>query len=188
MEQAIKVLNASKSVFRHRRHKSGGKEGEKEETEEESKPAPTSLFPLPELLEQLLRQEAELWKKNKGLVQVNIRVTEAGKESRERESADRSLRVTPGPTPTPTPSLTTSPSPHTPTATPPLTSHPPPDSRDATDSETDKMFCLVQYGRLTDDIHRYFRRLEKRHACLYLTKRRAKHENLRVSSVAFPAD
>jgi hypothetical protein len=73
MEQAIKVLNASKSVFRHRRHKSGGKEGEKEETEEESKPAPTSLFPLPELLEQLLRQEAELWKKNKGLVQVNIR-------------------------------------------------------------------------------------------------------------------
>ena len=72
MEQAIKVLNASKSVFRHRRHKSGGKEGEKE-TEQESKPAPTSLFPLQELLEQLLRQEAELWKKNEGLVQANIR-------------------------------------------------------------------------------------------------------------------
>ena len=71
MEQAIKVLNVSKSMFRHRRRKSAGKEEERE-PEEESKPAPTSLFPLTELLEQLLRQEAELWKKNEGLVHANI--------------------------------------------------------------------------------------------------------------------
>ena len=71
MEQAIKVLNMSKSAFRHRRRKSAGKEGERET--DEAKTTPTSLFPLPELLEQLLRQEAELWRKNEGLFHANIR-------------------------------------------------------------------------------------------------------------------
>lgn len=72
MEQAIKVLSMSKSIFRHRRHKSAGKEGGIE-TEEEPRQTPSPLFPVTELLEQLLRQEAELWKKNEGLVQAHIR-------------------------------------------------------------------------------------------------------------------
>ena len=71
MEQAIKVLSVSKSIFRHRRHKSAGKDGGIET--EEPRQTPSPLFPVTELLEQLLRQEAELWKKNEGLVQAHVR-------------------------------------------------------------------------------------------------------------------
>ena len=72
-------------------------------------------------------------------------VAEAGKERKERESAEQSLRTTPGPTPTPSSSLTTSPSPYTPTPTPPLTSqHPPPNSQDTREGDPDRAFCLVQ--------------------------------------------
>ena len=60
------MLSTSKSMFRNRRRKSVKQEGGSE-MDGTAKATPTVLFPLPELLEQLLRQEAELWKKNEGL-------------------------------------------------------------------------------------------------------------------------
>lgn len=64
MEQALKVLSQSKSMFRpHRRSK---KDGSSHETREHEA-TPTALFPLSEVLEQLLKQEVDLWKKNEGL-------------------------------------------------------------------------------------------------------------------------
>ena len=64
MEQALKVLSTSKSMFRpHRRSKKDGSSGETRDREA----TPTTLFPLSEMLEQLLKQEVELWKKNEGL-------------------------------------------------------------------------------------------------------------------------
>ena len=53
-------------MFRHRKRKSSRQEGDSDETDG-AKTTPTTLFPLSELMEQLLRQEAELWKKNEGL-------------------------------------------------------------------------------------------------------------------------
>jgi hypothetical protein len=40
---------------------------------------------------------------------------------------------------------------------------------------------LIRYGQLTKIFHRYFRKLEKEHSCLYLSGRKANFENLRVS-------
>ncbi|XP_019857507.1 PREDICTED: uncharacterized protein LOC109585810 isoform X2 [Amphimedon queenslandica] len=42
------------------------------------------------------------------------------------------------------------------------------------------MTYLIRYGQLTSNIHRYFRKLEKEHACLHLSGRRANFENLRL--------
>ena len=68
MEQALRVLNTSKSMFRPRRQNSA-KDGSSAAGNTSGQPEtpPTDLFPVSELLEQLLRQEAELWKKNEGL-------------------------------------------------------------------------------------------------------------------------
>lgn len=67
MEQAYKMLNTSKSLFRpHRRNPAKNESSALADTKV-SEAMPTTLFPLSELLEQLLRQEAELWKKNEGL-------------------------------------------------------------------------------------------------------------------------
>jgi hypothetical protein len=39
---------------------------------------------------------------------------------------------------------------------------------------------LIRYGQLTKIFHRYFRKLEKEHSCLYLSGRKANFENLRL--------
>ena len=67
MEQALKMLSTSKSLFTPRRRSAAKNESSTQTNTGELKATPTALYPLSELLEQLLRQEAELWKKNEGL-------------------------------------------------------------------------------------------------------------------------
>ena len=64
MEQ---ILSTGRALFKPRRQNSAKNETSASATTGQPEAAPTTLFPISELLEQLLRQEAELWKKNEGL-------------------------------------------------------------------------------------------------------------------------
>ena len=71
MEQVHQILNTSRSLFKRQnssKSKGSGQAGSGTETRRsEVQPVPMALFPLSELLQELLQQEAALWKKNEGL-------------------------------------------------------------------------------------------------------------------------
>ena len=133
MEQALRVLNSSKSILRQLSRDPSKKE-DKSQPGEFTESAPSDLFPLSELLEQLLKQEAELWKKNEGL-HSTARGDGRGHTEQESIAEPSSLRTL-GLAPTPTPSLTVTPS-HTPTPTPPSSHH-------HTRQDSDEAFCVVK--------------------------------------------
>lgn len=64
MEQ---ILNTGRALFKPRRQNSAKNETSATAITGQPEATPTALFPISELLEQLLKQEAELWKRNEGL-------------------------------------------------------------------------------------------------------------------------
>lgn len=108
------------------------------------------LYPLCNLVTDILGQEGELWSKNEAVLQ-SFRVPPNGVEGAEEAPDGTSLR-----------SFVSS----------RVTGY-------TDDTVTGNGLHLIKYGQLTSTIHSYFRKLEKRHACLHLTARKAKHDTLR---------